>query len=944
MQKIEYLILICTIVLFSCHKNISTIDLSGKWKFQIDTLDNGLNEKWFKEQFKETVNLPGSMATNNKGFSVDTHTKWTGYIVDQSWFTDNKYAKYRKTGNIKIPFWLQPEKYYVGPAWYQKEVAIPKSWQNNSVELILERCHWESIVWVNDKKVGSSNRLGTAHHYDLTNFLSAGKNQITIRIDNRIKEIDPGISSHSVSDHTQSNWNGIVGDIQLKSEPAVHFTNVQVYPNIREKTINVEVQIRNLANQAVPGNLNLKIMDRDNKVIMDDKRITMTIDKGENIIQQKLFLGDSVEFWSEFNPKLYQLFATLNTDKGLSKQQVDFGMRELGTEGTQITVNGQKSFFRGTLECAIFPKTGYPAMEASEWERIYQICKSFGLNHMRFHSWCPPKAAFEAADKVGFYLQIECSSWANQGASIGDHKPLDQWLYKEADAILEEYGNHPSFCFMSYGNEPAGQFQGKYLTEFIKFCRDKDSRHLYTSAGGWPIIDENDFHSSPSPRIQGWGEELNSIINSEPPNTQYDWYHKIKDYQKPVISHEIGQWCVYPDFKEIEKYTGPLKAKNFEIFKETLEASHLGHLSDSFLLASGKLQTLCYKADIEAALRTSGFAGFQLLDLHDFPGQGTALVGVLNAFWEEKGYVTAEEYSRFCNVTVPLARMEKRIFLSNENFVADLEIAHFGQTPIKNASVKWEIWDKNKVLQQGYFNQSEISIGNCQKIGRIQQDLSEIPGPVQYQLKVTVNDYQNDWDFWVYPASLPKIDGDKILVATALNHQVYEKLQSGGKVLFTPSKGQLKDEYGGSIGIGFSSIFWNTAWTRGQKPHTLGILCHPNHPAFEDFPTDYHSNWQWWDAMTHANAIDMKELSPDLAPIVRVIDDWFENRPLALLYEVRIGKGKMIVSGIDLTDNLDNRPEARQLRFSLEKYMASAKFNPIAKVDFNDILKMYKKD
>jgi hypothetical protein len=133
---------------------------------------------------------------------------------------------------------------------------------------------------------------------------------------------------------------------------------------------------------------------------------------------------------------------------------------------------------------------------------------------------------------------------------------------------------------------------------------------------------------------------------------------------------------------------------------------------------------------------------------------------------------------------------------------------------------------------------------------------------------------------------------------------------------------------GGDIQIGFSSIFWNTAWTSGQAPHTLGILCNPKHPALANFPTEFHSNYQWWDAMSHSGAIEISKLSPEIQPIVRVIDDWVTNRSLALLFEARVGKGKILISGIDLTTDLDNRPEAAQLLFSLKRYMTGKEFNP----------------
>ena len=236
------------------------------------------------------------------------------------------------------------------------------------------------------------------------------------------------------------------------------------------------------------------------------------------------------------------------------------------------------------------------------------------------------------------------------------------WLYREAERILKAYGNHPSFMLMPYGNEPGGKKAGAWLAQWVTHWRAADSRRLYTSGSGWPQLPENQFHVTPDPRIQAWGDGLNSRINAKAPETTTDYRDYISQRSVPVISHEIGQWCVYPNFKEIPKYTGYLKPKNFEIFRDRLQANGLGALAQKFLLASGRLQALCYKEDIESALRTPGMGGFELLDLHDFPGQGTALVGVLDPFWEEKGYITAKEYSRFCNATVPLARLSKRVF------------------------------------------------------------------------------------------------------------------------------------------------------------------------------------------------------------------------------------------------------------------------------------------
>ena len=941
MKSKLFVILVFVILFGACKKPArqQKIDLAGTWQFAMDPSDKGITEAWYNQVLSDSLILPGSLTTNGKGDEITLKTLWIGQIVDSSFYKNPEYAKFREPGNIKIPFWLQPVKYYKGAAWYQKEVTIPEDWNGQSVELFLERCHWESRLWVDDKEVGMQNSLGTPHQYDLTNFLTPGKHRLTLCIDNRVKDFDPGVNSHSISDHTQSNWNGAIGQLYLEARPMVKIQNIQVFPDVQNKKIAVKVKVQNLTGKATSAKLNLKVIENT-----QNESAEFELKEGENELEMNLGMGADVKLWNEFHPNVYSLEASLK-DKTSGQTDIStttFGMREFKVSGKQIFINDQPTFLRGTLECAIFPKTGYPATDIDEWIRIFEICRAHGLNHMRFHSWCPPKAAFDAADQTGFYLQVEASSWANQSTTLGDGKPFDKYLYEESERMMAEYGNHPSFCMFVYGNEPGGPNQHQFLTEFVNFWKNKDSRRIYTSGAGWPNLPVNDFLSDSNPRIQGWGQELKSVINGEAPRTNYDWSEYNAKFPQPIVSHEIGQWCVYPNFKEIAQYDGVLKARNFELFQETLKDHGMEQLADSFLLASGKLQALCYKADIEAALRTKDFGGFQLLDLHDFPGQGTALVGVLDPFWGEKGYISPEEYKRFCNSTVPLARMKKLIFTNNETFEAEVEVAHYGDGAIAACIPEWKITDKTgKVLQSGKLVQTDIPMGNCFKLGDISTPLASITTPEMLKLEVTVNGLSNGWDFWVYPAVKEVISGEEnIRVVQKLDAQTMQLLKNGGSVLLNLKKGTLSKEMGGDIKIGFSSIFWNTAWTKGQAPHTLGVLVDPNHPALADFPTEYHSNYQWWDAMSHSGAINLTTLPADLKPIVRVIDDWVTNRPLALVFEAKVGKGKLLVSGIDLTTDLDKRPEAQQLLYSLKKYMAGEKFNPKVEINAEEIKRL----
>lgn len=934
-MKKHLLVLLSFLTLIACRQADTTQSLQGEWRFALDPNDKGLTEQWYAQPLGNTIHLPGSLQEQGYGNDVGIETPWTGQIVDKSWYDDPQYEKFRQPGNIKVPFWLNPDKHYVGVAWYQKEVDIPQSWANLPVQLELERTHWETTLFLDGKEMGKHESLSTPYRYTFAE-MTPGKHTLTLRVDNRVN-IAVGTNAHSVSDHTQSNWNGIIGTIGLCAKPSLYIDYIQIYPNIADKTIKAVVSLAGTA-AANGSTLFLQVENKAGNAIGKSYQINISPDDG---MQQEVVLplGDDALLWSEHSPNLYTLRASIDSEGNKEEQLHTFGLREFKANGTRFEINGQPLFLRGTLECCIFPLTGYPAMDNAYWTKIYSQCKAHGLNHVRFHSWCPPRAAFEVADSMGVYLQVECAGWA----TVGDGSYSDQWFRDEGDRILKEYGNHPSFCMMAYGNEPSGANQATYLSGLIDYWKSKDLRRVYTSAGGWPYVENADYWDPMDPRIQRWGEGLRSIINAQQPRTDYDFADIIRK-NMPTVSHEIGQWCVYPNFKEIDKYTGVLKAKNMEIFRETLKDHHMADLADAFLYASGRLQTLCYKTDIEAALRTPGFAGFQLLDLHDFPGQGSALVGVLDAFWDEKGYVTPEEYSMFCNKTVPLVRFPKMVWLNNETLKAPVELAHFDEKPLQGANITWQISNQaGEKLAQGSFVK-DLPLTNCIPAGTIEYPLSDITAPTQLTVSVSVKETNstNDWNIWVYPAKQEAVK-QMPYIASTLDNQAMAQLEKGENVLLLLSPGSILPEKGGDIRVGFSSIFWNTAWTNKQPPHSLGILCDPKHPALAAFPTEGYSDYQWWDLVSNCNAMVLDDFPADYRPVVHIIDDWFTNRKLGILLEGKVGNGKLMVCSADLQRDLDKRPAARQFRQSILQYMASDRFNPSAQIDPMLIKSLYKK-
>jgi hypothetical protein len=922
------------------------IDLSGDWKLALDPDDVGISQGWFhrgfEAPFSRSANLPGSLESQGIGNAITVDTPWVGSIIDRAFFTSDRYARYRRTGQIKVPFFLQPETYYRGPAWRRRTVVIPDAWRHQRVVLELERCHWTTQVWFDGVQKGSGDSLCTPHRFELTTDAVTGNHDLVVRVDNRLF-IDVGQNAHSVTDHTQGNWNGIVGAVRLVATPRVWIERVAVIPDVQRRLVRIVVSTGNVTDGEHAGRLRISARATKQPSPFDETLVSsqQIVPPGRGEFEFSLRLGDGAMLWDEFHPHLFELVVDWIPEDmdhlTEHSRTTRFGLREVGVDGTQLALNGRKLFLRGTLECNVFPLTGFPATDVVSWKRIMQICREHGLNHVRFHSNCPPEAAFVAADELGLYLQVECGVWANWTASIGNGEPVDALVHRETERILAEYGNHPSFLLMSHGNEPAGPDEGaEYLTQWIEKNRELDGRRLYTGGSGWPMIPANQFHVTSQPRIYHWGDGSNSRINAHPPETRTDYRGFVASADRPVIAHEIGQWCVYPNFDEIPKYTGHLKPRNFEIFRDLLANVGLAEQAHDFLMASGALQVLCYKEEIESALRTPGFVGFQLLGLSDFPGQGTAPVGVLDAFWDAKPYIDAASFRRFCGPTVPLARLDRRCFATDQAVAADLELAHYGPSDLIDATVEWklELVRSGAAISQGEFKTSAPT-GNLTPIGSITAPLASVAGPAKLRLIVRVPEAaaENDWDLWVYPAGPPVESPPDIHVCSELDEPARRHLSRGGKLLvMLPADRIATDRV-----LGFSSIFWNTAWTENQTPHTLGILCDPTHPLFADFPTEAHSNWQWWELLYGAAAMELDASFAAVQPLVQVVPDWFDPKKLALAFEARVGGGRVLTTSMDLTTNLENRPAARQFRTSLLKYMTGEQFQPRAELSVEQI-------
>jgi hypothetical protein len=844
-----------------------TLSLAGEWRFDIA----GASSENCPAELSQKIHLPGTMDDAGLGPKLAN-----------------------RNGVLAGPYRLYD---YAGPAWYQRDIEIPESWREKRVTLCLERCRWVTTVWLDDKRIGSQDSLIAPHVYEFGTGIAPGKHRLTICVDNTVK-INLGDFVSAMFGGTWGNMNGIVGRIELAATPPVWIDDVQVYPDVDKKLARMVVKIGNATGKA-----------GHDKLSAGKQTVEASWDATGGSVEVNVDMSGA-KLWDEFSPNLSEVTVKL----GDNERTVRFGMRKFAAIGTQFAMNGRPVFLRGTLECSVWPLTGYPPTDVASWRRIFQVEKSYGLNFIRFHSWCPPEAAFAAADIEGVMIQAE-GPMANVDA--GENSSRDAFIEAEFKRMVDTYGNHPSFCLMTLGNEYGGK--SEVLTRWVDMLIQRDSRHLYSSAS-----------SAQTTANRQWTETGNGR-GLRGPATDRDLQDVVASDSRPIIGHEIGQWVYYPDFDEINKWSGVMALKNYEAIRDDLMTKGMMDLAPKFARATGRQATLLYKEEIELLLRTPGYGGFSLLDLHDYPTQGTATIGLLDAFWDSKGFITPKQFRRFCSPVVPLLRMPKRTYTANETFSATADLANYGAQDLAGAKPFWKISDQHgKEIAGGELDSLAAPTGKLSPLGAISASLAKAPAPCQLTVTVGLQGTKvaNWWNIWVYPHETAPQPPAGVVVSTAWDEATKAALADGKTVLLLPAKKFLHHSLGGS----FLPTFWSPVWFPSQQPDTMGILCDPKHPLFAQFPTDFYSDWQWHDLMEHSRPMILDETPADFRPLVQVIDNFARNHKLGTVFEARVAKGKILVCSIDIASDLASRPAARQFAKSLCAYLGSAAFNPKAEL------------
>lgn len=989
------------------------LDLNGAWEFRLDAGKEGIQKKYYGQELEDVIVLPTTTAEAEKG--IRGESKETGYLTE--------------------PY------HFEGYAWYARMIEIPKEHMGDLAQLVIERTR-VSYVWIDEHFVGTQDSFAAAHRYDLTEYLTDVSHRLTVMVSNTDYKTGGG---HMTSPDTQTNWNGMLGEIALVLEPAVRVENLRVDAKAADRSVEVRFTATYRKNEtgregrSIPEERNVTACctvrrctsgtEADEPLLREYREIRQQEEQKEYVWNMEIPAEREIALWNEYTPNLYEVTVEITEQKreghtasGTVKTMI--GFRDLHSDGKYIFLNDLPVMLRGKHDGMIFPITGYAPMDQEAWRSVFCIAKEYGINHYRFHTCCPPEAGTAAADELGIYLAPELPFWGTvAGEEETEHdREGRMWLLDEGFRILREFGNHPSFVIFSLGNELWGDQQ--VLNDILGQYKAADGRHLYVQGSNnfqfCPVILENDdFFSgvrfakerlirgsyamcdAPQGHIQtrmpdnchSYDEAIRpqqasgeseskpeqSVAQMTEKNTggkaaageveiQFGTGTKKVKAEKgeelipqvPVVSHEIGQYEFYPDYDEIGKYTGVLQPENLRIFRERLADKGMLHMAQPFFLAAGQLAVACYKRELETAFRSRELAGFQLLDLQDFTGQGTALVGILNAFMENKGLISAEEWREFCS--------DRVIMLSFPTYVYETGSVFDYEALLCNMRPEWADCETGTAEQVGVRFTVELSERGSGKVlaYAVHDSIWErtrlkslghgslvIPAgdePIMLRVAVTAavcgSDRilaKNHYDIYAYPpAKKQHLDSHIPVTVTSDKTRMLAGLQAGERVLFFGNS--IEEAY--SMEGTYCTDFWcypmfasiSESMGRPLPIGTMGLCMDQEHPIFTKFPTEGYTTPQWWRIVTGARVAILDELQVE--PLVWMVDHFSRNHKLGLVYEAKVGAGSLLVCQADLSSQ--DSPESNRFYDSLLAYVSSEKFRPQEQIAEEWLEKVYK--
>ncbi len=860
-----------------------------------------------------TASLPGTLDENHIGYPDQGANQW--HPDESLGSTDDL------RGSDQILTRLTRRVTYEGPAWFERTLAAHLP-QGMRAFATAERSR-ELTLTLNGRPVAPMvpGTVSTPSVFEITEQLLEGDNRFVFCCDNSYPSWprEDILFSSAATDETQTNWNGILGEFSLSFQKENFISAVRAYPSQTSVTVLVEIDCRT----PYRGTLTLQ-----SQAFAQTVEVPIDLEAGTHQLRYAhIPLQKDCKRWDTGEGALYTLCVEAD---GLDAHTVRFGVRTFGARCGRLTLNNRPVFLRSEANCCVFPQTGHMPLTRDEWTEILTIYAAYGVNCMRFHSHCPPEAAFAAADALGMMMQPELSHW-NPKNALETEKSF-AYYQLELRQILCAFANHPSFVMLTFGNElHTGALGHARMDEMLSQAKAQDPTRLYANGsnvhyGQVSPSRSSDFYTSSNylqHMLRATSAQMQGFLNNQYPSAQTAYDAEMAElrqaYARPVFTFEVGQYEVLPDFDEISAFTGVTRADHYAHIQKRVEAEGLSDGWKKRVEATGELSLLGYREEVEAVLRTPSLSGISLLGLQDFPGQGTALVGMLNAHLQPKPYAFAdpERFHAFFTDVLPLALLPRYTYRQADRLAAPIRIANYGKTPL-HAPAQVTLTADGEMIGEAVFPEQAYETGCLSPVGSVDFSLQSVRAPQKLSLTIRIGQAHNRYSVWVYP-DMMQSEAPGVVIARDVEEALVH-LKEGKAVLLDPPADEAHLPQ--SIQAQFTTDFWSVG-TFARQSGFMGCLVDPGHPVFRRFPTDFHTDWQWW-PMCRGRAMILPQGTSSL---VTGIDCYARLRNLGLLVEASVLSGRLMLSSMGLHQKQEY-PEAQALYESILQYMASDAFMP----------------
>jgi len=907
----------------------AVLSLDGVWNFATDPAGRGEAEKWYLPDAKlPAMPLPGYAS------SADGTIRVPGIWDNQGYGTETDKVRHN----------------YVGKGWYRRTVEIPDSWKGKRIFLMVTGISRYSKIWVGGQYVGEHIGYLSTQEHEISQQAVPGQSvTVTIQVDSKQRwEVDTLFGASSLADYMDVAWGGIWGHVLLEARSDAWLTDLYVQPDVLGSSCTVSATLS--GNNDLSDAVKLEVFEASGKRVGETRVIMHPVSSIGQRVSAKVALPGA-QLWTPDTPTLYTArLSLLKKEQVLDTAESRFGMRQFTVDGYRLLLNGKRIMLRGYGDDHIYPEQMAMPCDKDLHLRRLRIIKSYGFNHVRHHSTVMPPEYYEACDEIGVITTVEFpivyapyipgtgTRWKKEVSPGADPKPALDTYHREWAAVITQNRNHPSVLCWVMGNELYADMPIRY--SFRDIAKKLDPAGIYLDSDGVDKALLRD-QKRDRPTVAIYDIQYDEWADPVVSTTKFSTPQPIK----PVLSHEAGNYLTFslPDLSD--QFTNNFKPFWMTAGKVKLEKLGLLQEATKWAEKSECLYTFLHKCNLESLRKNPFLSGYHWWLFQDY---WTTANGIVDLYFRPKS-ITKEEVLVFNNEVVLLQDGLAMTYRGNSRLDLKILVSNFSAEPLQG-EMTWEVKAGGETVAKKTVSVSQIPQGDVAEAVVIGLVLPEQAKPsklsVSAKLSAGGKQYGNDWSSRIFPAvtrpaispvpvfvsdaqsklfgtwGLKSIPGDGPLDAHAvyvtddlLDVRVIDAMKRGACVVCLGGADPFLNAY--------PVTFRTTWWKAGDVPekNNTGTFVY-DHPATRAIAPDGWCDGGWFYLIEGAKKYVIEDAPSRPDVIIRALSSMAMVQDEALLFEVGVGKGSLIVSGLN-HENASGRPENEWVLAKIIDYASS---------------------